>query len=90
MTDITLAPVNCIEATSLMQRLACRVRNWRARNKVRGMLGLDDRMLADIGVRRDEVQWAAYLPLSENAALSLEEAAFRRRRSLKVPRRRYR
>ena len=56
------------------------LRNWRARSKVRALHDLDDRMLADIGVRRDEVIWASYLPLTVNAALELENAAFRRRR----------
>lgn len=55
-------------------------RNWRARSKVRAMHDLDDRMLADIGVRREEIVWASYLPLSVNAALELENAAYRRRR----------
>ena len=54
-------------------------RNWRARSKIRNMLEFDDRMLVDIGVSRDEVIWASYLPLSVNAALELEAAAFRRR-----------
>jgi uncharacterized protein YjiS (DUF1127 family) len=55
-------------------------RNWRARSKVRALHDLDDRMLADIGIRRDEVIWASYLPLTMNAALELENAAFRRRK----------
>ena len=33
----------------------------------------DDYMLRDIGVSRDEVRWAAGLPLTVNAALALEE-----------------
>lgn len=60
--------------------LATLLRNWRARSKVRSLHDLDDRMLADIGVRRDEVIWASHLPLTANAALELEEAAFRRRK----------
>ena len=60
--------------------LSTLLRNWRARSKVRALHELDDRMLADIGVRRDEVIWASYLPLTSNAALELEDAAYRRRR----------
>ncbi|WP_108879677.1 DUF1127 domain-containing protein [Anderseniella sp. Alg231-50] len=60
--------------------LAALLRNWRARSKVRALYDLDDRMLTDIGVRRDEVIWASHLPLTVNAALELEDAAFRRRR----------
>jgi len=82
MTDCTMT-----ECTSPQVRPAATgfslsglFRNWRARSKVRALHDLDDRMLADIGVRRDEVIWASYLPLTTNAALELENAAFRRRR----------
>jgi uncharacterized protein YjiS (DUF1127 family) len=80
MTDITLIRSHQQETQSWVQRLADRYRNWRARRSVRNMLELDDRMLADIGVRRDEVAWASQLPLAVNAALELEAAAFSRRR----------
>jgi uncharacterized protein YjiS (DUF1127 family) len=49
------------------------LRNWAARRAVRRMESLDDHLLRDIGVTRDEVRWAAGLPLSQNAALSLDE-----------------
>ena len=77
MTDCTIQQVRPAASGFSLSTL---YRNWRARSKVRAMHDLDDRMLADIGVRRDEVIWAAYLPLTVNAALELENAAFRRRR----------
>ena len=77
MTDCTIQQVRPAASGFLLSTL---YRNWRARSKVRAMHDLDDRMLADIGVRRDEVIWAAYLPLTVNAAIELENAAFRRRR----------
>lgn len=80
MTDIALIRSRHDEAQSWAARFATRYRNWRARRNVRNLLELDDRMLADIGVRRDEVAWAAQLPLAVNAALELEAAAFSRRR----------
>lgn len=80
MTDITLTRSRQHGAQSWVHRLAGRYRNWRARRSVRNLLELDDRMLADIGVRRDEVAWASQLPLAVNAALELEAAAFSRRR----------
>lgn len=49
------------------------VRNWLARKAVRRLEALDDHLLRDIGATRDDVLWAARLPLSENAALALDE-----------------
>lgn len=41
----------------------------------------DDRVLDDVGVTREEVLWAASLPLEANAALALRERAVLRRRA---------
>lgn len=79
MTDHVIARPAASSA-SLAGRLQRIVHNWQARRNVRNMLELDDRTLADIGVRRDEVAWAAQLPLAFNAAIELEAAAFSRRR----------
>jgi uncharacterized protein YjiS (DUF1127 family) len=49
------------------------IRNWLARKAVRRMESFDDHLLRDIGLTRDDVHWAAGLPLSQNAALSLDE-----------------
>lgn len=51
----------------------------RRRRKLRGYLEFNDRMLNDIGVTREEVEWAVQLPLSENAALKLQQKAKARR-----------
>ncbi|MEZ5933735.1 MAG: hypothetical protein R3F54_17645 [Alphaproteobacteria bacterium] len=40
---------------------------------------LDDRLLDDMGVTREEVLWAARLPLEQNAALALQARAAGRR-----------
>jgi uncharacterized protein YjiS (DUF1127 family) len=53
--------------------------NWQARRRVADLATYDDYMLNDIGITRDEVEWAAGLPLTVNAALALEERSFRRR-----------
>lgn len=50
-------------------------RRWRLHR----MQSLDDHMLDDIGVTRDELQWAIGLPFRVNAALALHERARRRR-----------
>ena len=61
---------------SIVRRL---LRNWKARRRVANLQNFDDHMLADIGVTRDDVQWAQGQPLTVNAALALEERAFKRR-----------
>ncbi len=55
------------------------LRNWKAKRRIAALGNFDDYMLKDIGITRDEVQWAAGLPLTVNAAIALEEKAFRRR-----------
>ena len=57
------------------------VRNWKAKRRIVALGNFDDYMLQDIGITRDEVQWAAGLPLTVNAAIALEERAFRRRQN---------
>jgi uncharacterized protein YjiS (DUF1127 family) len=56
-------------------------RNWKAKRRIASLGDFDDYMLRDIGVTRDEVQWAAGLPLTVNAAIALEERAVHRRQS---------
>ena len=57
------------------------LRNWKAKRRILALGDFDDYMLQDIGITRDEVQWAAGLPLTVNAAIALEERAFRRRQN---------
>lgn len=49
------------------------LRNWLARKAVRRLERLDDHLLRDIGASREDIRWAAGLPLSANAALALQE-----------------
>jgi uncharacterized protein YjiS (DUF1127 family) len=56
-------------------------RNWKAKRRIAALGNFDDYMLQDIGITRDEVQWAVGLPLTVNAAIALEERAFRRRKN---------
>lgn len=53
----------------------------RRRRRFARLRDLDDHMLDDIGVTRAEVETAARLPLSENAALELRRISLERRRS---------
>jgi uncharacterized protein YjiS (DUF1127 family) len=62
-------------------------RNWTARRAVAKLDRLDDFLLHDIGVTRDEIHRAALSPLSENAALVLEDIS--RNRELRFGRERF-
>ena len=49
------------------------------RQAFKNVLALDDRILKDIGVSRQDVKWASRLPLAEDAAIKLEQIARRRK-----------
>ena len=66
------------KGTSFLGRI---LRNWRARQAVTRLDTYDDFLLRDIGVTRDDIRWAAGLPLTRNAALALEERSVRQRRA---------
>lgn len=55
------------------------IARYLSRRHFRRLLALEDRMLDDIGVTRDEVEYACRLPLSVNAAIELRRLAHRRR-----------
>lgn len=65
-------------AISVLRRF---LRNWAARRAIAKLEEFDDYMLRDIGVKRDDIRWAAGLPLTVNAALALEERSTRQRRA---------
>ena len=48
------------------------------RKKFNNLLDLDDQMLDDIGVTREEVQYASRLPLSQDAATELRRISLGR------------
>ncbi len=56
-----------------------KLQNWRSRNRIRALEEYDTHMLKDIGVTRDEIHWAARLPLSRNAAWELRHRSRTRR-----------
>ncbi len=62
-------------------------RNWQARRAVASLDRLDDFLLHDIGITRADIASAAAAPLSENAALVLEDIS--RSRQLRYGRERF-
>ena len=55
------------------------LQRWRVRRNIRKLVAFDDCILADIGVTRCDLRWAAGLPLTVNAAIALEERAWLKR-----------
>jgi uncharacterized protein YjiS (DUF1127 family) len=80
MRDYALSRAQSAEATGSGSFLGQLIRNWRARRAVARLDRLDDHMLRDIGITREDLRWAAGLPLTVNAALAMDERASRRRR----------
>jgi uncharacterized protein YjiS (DUF1127 family) len=84
MREYTLTRAISIGETSGASWFKRIIRNWRAKRSIVRLETLDDHMLYDLGVTRAEVQWAAGLPLTVNAALALEDRAFRRRKATRI------
>jgi uncharacterized protein YjiS (DUF1127 family) len=80
MRDYVLNRALSLELSPLKTGLRNLWRNLVVKRNVRRLADFDDHMLRDIGLTREEVEWAAGLPLAVNAALALEERAFQRRR----------
>lgn len=62
-----------------LQWLRSRLHNWRIRRKVHSLAEMDDRILQDIGITREDIYWASRLPLTENAAFEMDRIARLRR-----------
>lgn len=81
MTDFSLTePRAGHPIAQLADRLALRIRNLRRRRGFKQLLDLDEHLLNDIGVTRAEVETAANLPLSRDAATELRRVSLERRR----------
>jgi len=76
--DATLSLVGVCRR--LTQRIITKYNQYIDRQAFKNVLHLDDRMLKDIGVTRQDVKWASKLPMSEDAAIKLEHIARRRQR----------
>jgi uncharacterized protein YjiS (DUF1127 family) len=67
-----------LDGNSILSRLW---QNWQARKSVKKLEQMDDFMLRDIGLTRDQVLWAKVQPLGTNATLALEECMRQRQGS---------
>ncbi|MBL8789791.1 MAG: DUF1127 domain-containing protein [Rhizobiales bacterium] len=52
-------------------------RSWRARRSVRLLERMDDHMLRDMGLTREDLRWAQRLPLAQDAGAALEDLRLR-------------
>ena len=79
MTDTSLPRAAGHPLFALARNLAARRWNAARRRTVKRLLDLDDRILHDIGVTRDEARHAAGRPLSVDPLDELYRAALSRR-----------
>ena len=79
MRDYALTRAQSAEAAGSASLISRVIGRWRARRAVARLADYDDHMLRDIGITRAEVNWAASLPLTVNAALALEDRSRERR-----------
>ncbi len=80
MTIITAVRTDAWDEAAFRGPLLHLWQSWRLRRKLRRLRHLEDRVLDDIGITREEVAWAACLPIGVNAALALQDRAKRRRK----------
>ena len=73
------APVSgSLEGEGIISRL---IHNFQARRTVKQLIQMDDYILRDMGVTREEINWAASQPIFVNAANLLEDRSSTRRRA---------
>ena len=64
---------------ALLQAGRSAVRAWASRRKLANLMDLDDHMLSDVGLTREDVKWALDLPFSHDPGLALQRRALRNR-----------
>ena len=57
---------------AVLRTIGTAFRLWKERRHLRKLTELDDHLLADIGVRRDDVAWALNLPFSHEPFTELQ------------------
>jgi uncharacterized protein YjiS (DUF1127 family) len=69
------APAGLI--AELLHDVGAAIHSWNSRRKLARLSELDDRLLADVGVTRDDVDWALQLPFSVDPSLELQRRSLR-------------
>ncbi len=67
-----------LEGEGIISRL---IHNFQARRTVKQLSQMDDYILRDLGVTREEINWAYSQPFYVNAANALEDRSSTRRRA---------
>jgi uncharacterized protein YjiS (DUF1127 family) len=67
-----------LEGEGIISRL---IHNFQARRTIKQLSQMDDYMLRDLGVTREEINWAYSQPFYVNAANALEDRSSARRRA---------
>ena len=81
MIAIARATARRFSLTQMFKKsVQAQLANWQRRRQFKRLLDLDDRLLDDIGLIREEVIWGAGLPLNINASLVAHNKARQRRR----------
>jgi uncharacterized protein YjiS (DUF1127 family) len=65
---------------AILRALVGVFRSWRRRRRFEELRHLDDHVLWDIGLTRDDLVWGASLPLSDDAAAGVRRRMARRSR----------
>jgi uncharacterized protein YjiS (DUF1127 family) len=74
MKDYALNRAIFLEQANKPGFLRRMIRNWSARRDIAKLTALDDRLLRDIGVTREDIEWARGLPLAMSAAATAQAA----------------
>jgi uncharacterized protein YjiS (DUF1127 family) len=64
---------------ALLDGLRTAFRSWRRRRQLVKLNDLDDHLLADMGVTREDVRWALDLPFTHDPGIELQRRALRNR-----------
>lgn len=64
---------------ALASHVRALVRRWKHRRRLSRIAELDDHLLCDIGLTREDVRWVLDLPFSHDPGLELQRRALRNR-----------